>query len=38
MILHDTGADVDRMEYLSNKCKSPENKQNKDENSNVCRA
>ena len=38
MVLYDTGADVNRMEYLENKCMSPENKQNKDENSNICRA
>jgi len=38
MILYAMGVDIDRMEYLGNKCKSPENKQNKDENSNICRA
>ena len=38
MVLHGIGVDIDRMQYLKNKCTSPENKQKKDENSNICRA
>ena len=37
MILHSMGVDINRMEYLENKCLSKSNEQKKDD-SNICRA
>jgi len=38
MILYAMGVEIDRWEYLENKCLSKTNDLNKDENGNVCRA